>query len=129
MTCSTKQLDEFGLVILPNAINQELLGDLNERIDKLFEEEADSAGSEFKRKPGCRRLANLVNKGDVFTRVITNETVLPHVAHVVGDFKLSSLNLRSVNPGSDVRQPLHSDTGYARVLGLQRLVDVARHHA
>ena len=111
MTDTTEQLDEFGFVVLPDAMSSEMIADLNSQIDKLFKAEGDSAGSEFKQEPGCRRLANLVNKGDVFTRVITNKIVLPYVSHVLGDFKLSSLNLRSVPPRSNVRQPLHADMG------------------
>jgi hypothetical protein len=104
-----KQLDELGHVALSDVIDRDLLGELNDRIDELFAAEGDAAGAEFKQEHGCRRLANLVNKGDVFARVITSAAVLPYVAHVLGDYKLSSLNVRSVDPRSDVRQPLHAD--------------------
>jgi len=107
----SRQLDELGYVVLPDAIDGDLLGKLNGRIDELFAAEGDAAGAEFKQERGCRRLANLVNKGDVFARVIANAAVLPYVAHVLGEYKLSSLNVRSVDPGSDIRQPLHADMG------------------
>jgi hypothetical protein len=105
----SRQLDELGYVTLSDAVDRDFISELNSRIDELFALEGDGAGSEFKQEPGCRRLANLMNKGDVFTRVIASTSVLPRVAHVLGDFKLSSLNVRSVDPGSDVRQPLHAD--------------------
>jgi len=111
MSDPSEQLDEFGYVVLPNAIDRDLLDELNGRIDELFESEGEAAGSEFKQEAGCRRLANLVNKGSVFARVITNAAVLPYVTHVLGDYKLSSLNVRSVDPCSGVRQPLHADMG------------------
>jgi ectoine hydroxylase-related dioxygenase (phytanoyl-CoA dioxygenase family) len=71
--------------------------------------EGDAAGVEFKQEHGCCRLANLVNKGDVFARVITSAAEVSYVSRVLGDYKLSSLNVRSVDPCSDVRQPLHAD--------------------
>jgi ectoine hydroxylase-related dioxygenase (phytanoyl-CoA dioxygenase family) len=111
MNWLSEQLDECGYVVLPDSVDRDLLGRLNGRIDELFAAEGEAAGSEFKQEPGSRRLANLVNKGDVFARVVTNARVLPFVAHVLGDYKLSSLNVRSVDPCSDVRQPLHADMG------------------
>ena len=106
-----KQLDELGYIVLPDVIDRDFLGELNDKIDELFAAEGDAAGAEFKQEHGCRRLANLVNKGDVFARVITSAAVLPYVVRVLGDYKLSSLNVRSVDPCSDVRQPLHADMG------------------
>lgn len=103
------QLDALGYVVLPAAIDDQLLADLNQRIDRLFEAEGDAAGSEFKQEPGCRRLANLVNKDDLFSQVIAYQAVLPYVRHVLHDFKLSSLNVRSAEPLGGVRQPLHAD--------------------
>ncbi len=59
-----------------------------------------------------RRLANLVNQGEVFQRVIAIPEILEGVAYVLGsEFKLSSLNVRSANPPSDWVQPLHADIG------------------
>jgi ectoine hydroxylase-related dioxygenase (phytanoyl-CoA dioxygenase family) len=103
------QLDALGYVVLPAAIDDQLLADLNQRVDQLFEAEGDSAGAEFKQEPGCRRLANLVNKGELFGQVVAYEAVLPFVGHVLSDFKLSSLNVRSADPLGGVRQPLHAD--------------------
>jgi ectoine hydroxylase-related dioxygenase (phytanoyl-CoA dioxygenase family) len=81
-------------------------------VDELFEEEGAEAGSEFKREPGARRLANLVNKGLVFEEVILTHAVLECMRHVLGPrFKLSSLNVRSTDPYSDADQPLHADSG------------------
>lgn len=103
------QLRDDGYVVLPGIISNAFLAELNLRIDELFEEEGAAAGSEFKQEQGCRRLANLVNKGEVFQRVIAHELVLKHVAYVFPEVKLSSLNVRSVNPNGERRQPLHAD--------------------
>src|SRR5206468_2427338 len=75
-----------------------------------FVEEGDAAGSEFKQQPGCRRLANLVDKGDVFREAIAMPRLLEYVRHVLGPaMKLSSLNVRSVLPEGEGAQPLHAD--------------------
>ena len=106
-----RQLDEDGYVVLEGLISREgLLGPLRSRILELFEQEGERAGSEFRTEAHAHRLANLVDKGDVFTRAIVLPDVLECVRHVLGrDIKLSSLNARSADPNSDTAQPLHVD--------------------
>lgn len=106
------QLDHSGFVVLPDFIPSTLLQPLRERIAELFTEEGDQAGSEFKQEPGCRRLANLVDKGSIFHEVIAESRLLAYVEHVLGhEYKLSSLNARSADPETSVAQPLHADMG------------------
>jgi ectoine hydroxylase-related dioxygenase (phytanoyl-CoA dioxygenase family) len=103
-------LDEDGFVVLEDFMGDELLAALRRRVEQLFAEEGEHAGREFKQEPGCRRLANLVDKGDVFLRVIADPRLLGHVRRVLGaDCKLSSLHVRSVNPHWPAAQPLHAD--------------------
>jgi ectoine hydroxylase-related dioxygenase (phytanoyl-CoA dioxygenase family) len=105
------QLDEVGFIVLEDLMSTELLNALRERVAELYDSEADRAGVEFKQEPGCLRLANLVDKGAVFERVIAHPQVLACVGHVLGPrFKLSSLNARTALPGCD-SQPLHADMG------------------
>lgn len=113
MTPSEKQqLVELGYVELPEFMSGELLADLRARVDCLFEEEGENAGSEFRQEPGSRRLANLVAKGEVFQHIVAMPAVLEYIGAVLGpEFKLSSLNARSANPHSDSLQPLHADMG------------------
>jgi ectoine hydroxylase-related dioxygenase (phytanoyl-CoA dioxygenase family) len=104
------QLDRDGYVVLEDATGPELLRELREGIFAQFEREGDRAGHEFKTEEHARRLANLVNKGEVFRRAIALPRVLEGVRHVVGqDAKLSSLNARSADPHSEDGQPLHVD--------------------
>jgi hypothetical protein len=106
------QLDEQGYVVLESGMGSELLNGLRARILALFEEEGDLAGSEFRTEENARRLANLVDKGEVFRRAIVLPRVLEFVRRVLGaDCKLSSLNARSADPHTDVGQPLHVDMG------------------
>jgi hypothetical protein len=105
-----RRLDEDGFLVLPNFMSDELLGALRFRVAELFAEEGERAGSEFKPEPGCRRLANLVDKGEVFRQIIVMPRLLACIGHVLGpEFKLSSLNARSVPPDGAGAQPLHTD--------------------
>src|SRR5262245_65293355 len=105
-----RQLDERGYVLLEHCMGDDLLAALRARIDEVFEEEGDRAGHEFRTEEHARRLANLVDKGDVFRRAILHPAVVDCVKHVLGpEIKLSSLNARSADPESDVPQPLHVD--------------------
>jgi ectoine hydroxylase-related dioxygenase (phytanoyl-CoA dioxygenase family) len=107
-----RQLDEQGCVLLERAMGGELLAELRARIAAVFEEEGERAGHEFRTEEHARRLANLVDKGDVFRRAIVLPAVLECVRHVLGpEVKLSSLNARSADPNGDVGQPLHVDMG------------------
>jgi ectoine hydroxylase-related dioxygenase (phytanoyl-CoA dioxygenase family) len=105
-----RQLDDDGYVVLERAMSAELLDELRRRIGELFVEEGDRAGTEFRTEEHAHRLANLVDKGDVFRRAIVLPDVLRLVRHVLGPaIKLSSLNARSADPHTDVGQPLHVD--------------------
>jgi ectoine hydroxylase-related dioxygenase (phytanoyl-CoA dioxygenase family) len=113
LTYSEKQqLDECGYLVLPHLMGPELLSEVRDRIDELFAQEGKGAGSEFKQEPHARRLANLVDKGEVFERVILTPRVLECMEHVLGpDWKLSSLNVRVADPHGDCAQPWHADSG------------------
>ncbi len=105
-------LDARGYLVLENFMSPALLAELRDRAEQLWSEEGERAGSEFKLEPQTRRLANMVDKGEVFRSIIAVPGILDYVRHVLGpEFKLSSLNGRSANPHSDWVQPLHADAG------------------
>jgi ectoine hydroxylase-related dioxygenase (phytanoyl-CoA dioxygenase family) len=107
-----RQLDEQGYVVLDRFMPEEFLHALRNRIEELYEHEGENAGSEFRQEPNARRLANLVDKGEIFQQLIAMPRVLDLVGHVLGpQFKLSSLNARSADPHSSEAQPLHCDAG------------------
>jgi ectoine hydroxylase-related dioxygenase (phytanoyl-CoA dioxygenase family) len=106
-----QQLDREGYLVLENLMSPELLAALRSRVAELFALEGAGSGSEFKQEPNARRLANLVNKGEVFERAIAIPEVLACMESVLGPrFKLSSLNVRVADPFSDCSQPLHADS-------------------
>lgn len=105
-----KNLDTLGYAVLENVLDTAALDRVRNRVEALYESEGENAGSEFRKEPGSRRLANLVDKGEVFQRLIATPRVLELVGHVLGPrFKLSSFNARSANPHSAEAQPLHCD--------------------
>jgi hypothetical protein len=107
-----RQLEEQGFLALPGFLSQAEVEQYRARVEELFALEADRSGSEFKQEPGARRLANMVDKGELFERVIEIPRVLECVEAVLGpDYKLSSLNVRSANPHGNSGQPLHVDSG------------------
>jgi ectoine hydroxylase-related dioxygenase (phytanoyl-CoA dioxygenase family) len=107
-----QRLHDDGFIVLDKVLDTSQLAELRSRVATLFDEEGESAGIEFKQESGARRLANLVNKGQLFQQIVSHAAVLPCIEDVLGpSYKLSSANARSVNPRSLTPQPLHCDMG------------------
>ena len=86
-------LDSSGYLVLERFLAPELLEQARARVEELHEQEGENAGAEFRKEPGSRRLANLVDKGEVFERLIAMPEILERVRYVLGEnFKLSSFN-------------------------------------
>jgi phytanoyl-CoA dioxygenase PhyH len=102
-------LDVNGFVALPGVIDGPWLADIRDRLDELYRAEHDQA-------LGADLLTDLVNRGEVFERMLREPRVLAAARHVLGDFKVNSLNARSSRPG-DGAQHLHSDCGPPRADG------------
>ncbi|HVY92071.1 MAG TPA: phytanoyl-CoA dioxygenase family protein [Bryobacteraceae bacterium] len=101
-----------GYLHLPALLSPERVAAFNQRVEELFALEGENAGAEFRNEPGARRIANAVNKGELFEKVIETPEVLEAVEALLGpEFKLSSLNIRSANPHNGCAQPLHVDSG------------------
>jgi ectoine hydroxylase-related dioxygenase (phytanoyl-CoA dioxygenase family) len=107
-----QQLDELGYLVLRDFLSPSLLDELRNRVETLWAEEGDEAGSEFRYEPGARRLANLIDKGAIFAELVSTSKILECMEHVIGPgYKLSSLNARSTNPHNGESQPWHADVG------------------
>jgi hypothetical protein len=108
----TNQLEEQGFLHLPAFMSAAQLDAARQRVAELEAEEGENAGAEFRKEANAHRLANLVEKGEIFRELIS----LPEILHLVGEvlrprFKLSSFNSRSADPHSNSLQPLHADMG------------------
>jgi ectoine hydroxylase-related dioxygenase (phytanoyl-CoA dioxygenase family) len=107
-----RQLDELGYLVLPGLVPPKTVVALRDRVETLWAQEGSEAGSEFRYEQGTRRLANLVDKGAVFTDLIAMPEILECIEHVIEPaYKLSSLNARSTNPHNGESQAWHADVG------------------
>ncbi len=105
-----KLLDQ-GYLLIPNVLDATAVDLLRRRVEQIWEVEGEAAGLEVHQQPGTRRLADLVNKGDVFDRVWMNPRVLAAAWLLFRrPFKLFSLNARDALPGQG-EQALHADWG------------------
>ncbi len=76
MTAAEREdLDRQGYVVLQNFLYEQTLDRVRERVEELYALEGENAGSEFRKEPGSRRLANLVDKGEVFQELIANPRI------------------------------------------------------
>ena len=104
------RLDRDGYAPLPGVLSASQVTAIRTRLAELLAAEGDQAGIEVHQEAGADRLADLINKGPMFDVCFTDPRVLACIAHVLGDFKLFSLNFRAARPGHG-RQPLHADFG------------------
>lgn len=105
-----ERLDRDGYATLPDVLSREHLAVIRSRLAQLLASEGDKAGLEVHQEAGTDRLADLVNKDPAFDVCFTDPRLLACVAHVLGDFKLSSLNFRAALPGQGL-QALHAEGG------------------
>jgi len=102
-------LDRNGYVALPGILSAPEIEALRRRLTELLDAEKENAGKEVHQEAGTARLANLIDKGDVFRVFFSHSRVLAAIAHVLGhDMKISSLNSRAALPGQGL-QGLHAD--------------------
>lgn len=114
-------LDEFGLTRIAGAISP---ADLGEARARLLQQAAgeDAAGVGFHDSGDAevgflngpnQRVWNLINKGEIFRRLVMNETARTLISHMLGEtVLLSSLTGNIANPGG-LAQGLHRDDGFA----------------
>jgi Phytanoyl-CoA dioxygenase (PhyH) len=103
-------LDQDGYAALPGVLSEGQLGLIRTRLGELLAAEGDRAGLEVHQEAGTDRLADLVNKDPAFEVCFTDPRLLACVAHVLDEFKLSSLNFRAALPGEGL-QAMHAEGG------------------
>ena len=105
------QLDRDGYLPLEGVLTADEVAAINERLAELTAAEGDRAGLEVHQEKGTDRLADLVNKDPRFAVCFSHPRVLAAMRHVLGEFRLSSLNSRAALPGEG-HQALHADSGH-----------------
>src|SRR5260370_41159275 len=78
------RLDGDGYLVLENFIDERLLNSLREHIGQLFLMEGERAGAEFKQEEQTLRLANLVDKGEIFEQGIAVPEILERIVIILG---------------------------------------------
>jgi ectoine hydroxylase-related dioxygenase (phytanoyl-CoA dioxygenase family) len=102
-------LDMQGYLPLLNILSFEQVALMNAFLDNLVIAEGENAGSEVHQEAGTNRLANILDKSDLFDVCFTHHKVLAGIARVLqNDLHLSSLNYRAALPGAGL-QGLHAD--------------------
>ena len=118
-----QQLDEQGYTILLDIIDPDWLGRLRQAFDDIHAAEGADAGKEVSQIEGVRRLADLVNKGEVFDGVYVHPLLLSAVWHILQrPLKLHSVNGHDPLQGFG-QQALHADWGGERGTGRYHVVN------
>lgn len=108
------ELDQQGFTVFNDLIDADWLAALRAAFEQITADEGEDAGKEVNQMDGVRRLADLVNKGEVFDGIYTHPLVLAAARYVIGrPFKLHSLNGHDPLPGHG-QQALHPDWGGPR---------------
>ncbi len=107
-----RALKSDGVLLMPQMMEAAWLNELRQAVARQLALEGENAGAEFRKEEHAQRLANLVDKGEVFRRVVCHPDLLQAAEAVLGpEFKLGSLNYRAADPYSNSAQPLHCDMG------------------
>jgi ectoine hydroxylase-related dioxygenase (phytanoyl-CoA dioxygenase family) len=112
-TLSTEEkadLDRTGFLPLYGILTQGEVDKFNVRMAEITAAEGAEAGLEVHQEQGTDRLADLVNKDPMFEVCLSHPRVLAAIHHVLGTFKMFSLNSRAALPGQG-HQGLHTDYG------------------
>lgn len=114
-------LNETGFFLFKQLLSGKLINQLKLHVEYLFAMEGDSAGIENPyTEYGVKRLANLAEKGQIFSEFYAHPIIIQAVASVLGDFNLAMLNARKTLPGYNdrQRQAFHTDTDMNQNHGL-----------
>jgi ectoine hydroxylase-related dioxygenase (phytanoyl-CoA dioxygenase family) len=107
-----QELDEHGYTLLSNAVDAAEITELRDTLVSVAAEEIRE-GTDYVYENGSnQRVWSLLNKGEVFERIVQNENILAVLEHLLGSiFLLSNVNANIAGPGG---QPmfLHSDQDY-----------------
>ena len=105
------QLDEFGYCIIENALDTDTLSKLQQRLVEQAEMERKlhNHKNPANMDPVNQWVGMLLNKGDVFMRLIEHETCMGLLEYMLGpDYQVSCVDAQIQHPGAG-DMPLHTD--------------------
>jgi hypothetical protein len=117
-------LEESGFVVLPGPFAVDQLGDVVNAYDA---EVGAAVGDDIRVGSTSTRVVDFVNRGPIFDPLYVYPPLLAAAARTVGvTFKLSSLNARSLRPGSavlDIHVDVERDSTDWPLLGFIFMID------
>lgn len=103
------RIAEIGYSIVENVIEADLVGEINDTLQRLESDLAIEPGSNSFEGDHTVRIYNLLALGRVFERIPVHERILPIVERVLDQGCLvSSLSSIAIDPG-ETAQPIHAD--------------------
>ena len=105
---------ENGYLIVEDVLSAQRLEAVRGALERRYEVEGDSAGSEGSANPGVRRLCNLFSKGRPFEALGTEPIVLELARATIGDdIRWQAMNFHDPQPGDQrAHQPIHADRSF-----------------
>lgn len=106
-----RNLDEFGYGIIEQALENETLSAIQERLFEQAEAERDFYDQQNPANPvkGAQWVNMLLNKGDIFFELIRHPLAMAMIEHILGpEFLVSCVDSQIQHPGSET-MPMHTD--------------------
>jgi ectoine hydroxylase-related dioxygenase (phytanoyl-CoA dioxygenase family) len=112
MNRHTTELDEQGYTLVQGALPPDEIDELRETLVRVAADEISSETDYVYENGSNQRVWVLLNKGEIFERLVQNEVVLDLIQYLLGPgFLLSNVNANIAGPGGKPMF-LHSDTDY-----------------
>jgi len=114
-------LDKYGMALIANALNDEEVREMDERLNEQFlGEEKHKVGSKVRGDEGLgiqsseeekvsRLVWNLINKGDCFLKLIDHPKILPLIQHMIGKKVCLCSMGAHMNGSGNEKMALHQD--------------------
>ena len=96
-----KQLDEQGCIVIPDVFSDEEIEVYRADILRLAEEEKQNGLARQHTDGYGQHIRWLVNKGEMYEKMVAHPKVMPFFEHVLGpDYTLSTLTSNIIDPGA-----------------------------
>jgi len=96
-----KQLDEQGCIVIPDVLSDEEIEVYRADILRLAEEEKQNGLARQHTDGHGQHVRWLVNKGEMYEKLVARPTVMPYFEHLLGpDYTLSTLTSNIIDPGA-----------------------------
>lgn len=113
-----RQLDESGVIVIPDVLSQPEIDAYRARLLELAEKEREDGTAKIHTGGGGQHVRWLVNKGEMFERMLAHPKVDPYFEYLLGDdYTLSTLTSNIVSPGAPDGN-YHRDHAAGRLSGV-----------